>query len=150
MEKLIQITKIAFLVSVFSVIWFTLALPDDIPVPEYEISEQSDLPDDLQPLLGRWEGQWNPGPKWILLIEKVSPGDNKVQMVICWSAWKDLKPGNMRREAELGTTFFGKHPQIKFKTDVKWEFVLKDEKLKGTRDSGSGLSRVSLTKAGTD
>jgi len=123
----------------------------DIPIPDCEIVPlPPDAPPGLGKLLGEWRGSWQiSNLDSTLVVKEILPDQKKAKYLYGWGvcpAYNIMEPGCSEGEAEL---VLGKKPQIEFVSEsgARFRFVLKGDKLKGTRKSKGYVARITMEKA---
>ena len=121
----------------------------DVPLPEYEITQPLPTdPPEVKELLGIWAGNWEGNLDAVLVITAIDVTEKRAKIIYAYgdcSAWY-IKKGYIQVVAEFVP---GEKPIIKWgpgTNQVRFDFVLKKGKLKGSRVSGSYWNSVTMTK----
>jgi len=138
---LITISALYFLTSFFVLPAFANSAPD----LKYTI-DKNEVPSNLLPYLGVFEGKWRNGPDYKLAIIKFNVFEKTATIIYSWGKWTTGGSGQKSQKAR----FDSKGKKLHFYSEDGWSysFKLKEKKgkpeIKGTMDNGSFRSSITL------
>jgi hypothetical protein len=126
----------------------TTSAMSSVPLPEYKISPApSNALPEIKMLLGKWQGYWKSGVPAVLVVQKVSPQEEKADCIYAWGFWGPNKEGKPGHSGFIAKLIPGSKPEIRFTLGKRnYNLILEGKLLIGTSEYQGNLSKIVMEK----